>query len=118
MFMFPLHVVDVPGHARHRVDRLLHHLIPLLLRVKVLRYLLNNNNNNNTLKQNLKSDRKHDRLNVLEQSKHRSHWSLGCLNAQSETRQRASPLYNDLRSAALHHECRCEGFLPGAAGGI
>lgn len=40
VLMFSLHVVDVPGHCCHRVDRILHHLVALLLRVKVFRYLL------------------------------------------------------------------------------
>lgn len=40
VLVFPLHVIDVPGHPGHGVDGLLHHLIALLLRVKVLGDLL------------------------------------------------------------------------------
>ena len=36
VFMFPLHVVDVPGHSCHGVYGLLNDLIALLVWVKVL----------------------------------------------------------------------------------
>lgn len=36
MLMFPLHIVDVPGHSCHSVYGLLNHVIPLLIWVKVL----------------------------------------------------------------------------------
>ena len=45
MLVFPLHVVDVPGHACHGVDGFLHYLIALLLWVKVLGYLLQKEHN-------------------------------------------------------------------------
>ena len=53
MFMFPLHVIDIPGHTCHGVDGLLHHLITLLLWVKVLRYLLNRKKDHHQLGVNL-----------------------------------------------------------------
>ena len=40
VLVFPLHVIDVPGHPGHGVNGLLHHLIALLRRVKVLGDLL------------------------------------------------------------------------------
>lgn len=36
VFMFPFHVIDVPGDAGHGVDGLLHHLVTLFFRVEVL----------------------------------------------------------------------------------
>lgn len=36
VFVFPLHVVDVPGHSGHGVDGLLDNVIALLIWVKVL----------------------------------------------------------------------------------
>lgn len=44
VLMLPLHVIDVPGHARHGVDGLLHHLVARRhLWVKVLGDLLQHN---------------------------------------------------------------------------
>lgn len=40
VFMFPLHVVDVPRHSGHGVDGLLDNVIALLIWVKVLCYFL------------------------------------------------------------------------------
>lgn len=42
MFVFSLHVVDVPGHSGHGVYGLLHHLVALLVWAKVLRDFLEN----------------------------------------------------------------------------
>lgn len=35
MFVFPLHVIDVPGHSGHGVNGLLNHLVALLVWIEV-----------------------------------------------------------------------------------
>lgn len=36
MLVFPLHVIDVPGHSSHGVNGLLNHLVALLVWIEVL----------------------------------------------------------------------------------
>lgn len=36
VFVFPLHIIDVPGHSSHGVDGLLNDLIALLVWIEVL----------------------------------------------------------------------------------
>lgn len=40
MLMFPLHVVDVPGHSLHGVNGFLHNLMGLCVLLHVVGYLL------------------------------------------------------------------------------
>ena len=40
VFMFPFHVIDVPGYSLHGVYGLLHHLIHLCVLLQVVGYLL------------------------------------------------------------------------------
>lgn len=44
VFVFPLHVVDVPGDRRHGDDGVLHHLIPRVALIEVLRKFLRGKN--------------------------------------------------------------------------
>ena len=40
VFMFPLHVIDVPGYSLHRVYGVKHHIVALCVLVKVIFYFL------------------------------------------------------------------------------
>lgn len=53
VLVFPLHVVDVPGHPGHGVERLLHHVVALLLSPKVLRDLLNTSSKTEKIRKHL-----------------------------------------------------------------
>lgn len=47
--MFPLHVVDVPGDALHRVYRVQHHVVALCVLVEVIFYFLKDKQTSNSL---------------------------------------------------------------------
>lgn len=40
VLVLPLHVVDVPGHALHRVDGIQHHVVAFRVLVQVIFYFL------------------------------------------------------------------------------